>query len=117
MNVFFNVIKSDKIIFWTMIISFSLLFLSFGLILFFYQKLPPLIPLFNQKPWGMERLGTKEQFFLPGSIGFLIFLTNLIISVNLYPKNPLLSRILSVTNFLIALLTMLFLARTLQVII
>ncbi len=117
MNVFFKVFTSDRIIFWTTVLSFFLLLISFALILFFYQKLPPFIPIFNQKPWGMERLGNKEQFFFPSSIAFLAFITNLILSVNIYPKNPLLSRILSVTNLLIALLTELFLTRTIQVII
>jgi hypothetical protein len=83
---------------------------------FYFFKLPPFIPLFNQLPWGMERLSEKIGIFLPLSLSWCFFIINSIIAAIIYEKMPLMSRIISVTSFLIALLTFIFIARTIQLV-
>ena len=56
MNEFFKDIKEDKILFRGSILTLSFIFLSFATITFYYNSLPPIIPIMNQMPWGEERI-------------------------------------------------------------
>ena len=116
MSEFSNLAKADKIIRWGM--TFSLIFFVFGLglLVLFYLKLPPLVPLFNQLPWGDERLGAKFEFFIPIIITAFFFLFNYLLSRKLYISMPLVSRILGITTLLASLLSFIFVVRTLQLI-
>ena len=116
MNVFFKRLSSDKIVVWSFFATLSLVLTNLILTALFYSHLPPVLPLFNQMPWGKARLGTKEQIFIPISIAFLIFIGNLIFSASLYEKIPLVSRIVCITSFLISLFALLFIIRTFQII-
>ncbi|HZJ18641.1 MAG TPA: hypothetical protein VFD45_03430 [Patescibacteria group bacterium] len=88
--------------------------LSIIYVAFYYRFLPPLIPLFNQLPWGEQRLSKTIGIFIPPLIAFIIFLINLILASRFYAKAPLLSRMLAITSFLISILTFLFIIRTVQ---
>ena len=112
MNVFFENIKSDKILFWGFLIASFLVFLNLILIVLSYPKLPPFLPIFNQMPWGEKRLGIKWQIFLPFAITFSILVLNLFLSSFLYKKMPLVSRILALTSLLICFFSLLFSTRT-----
>jgi len=111
-----SLVKADKIIRWGMTISFILLLLQAGLLALFYLKLPPLVPLFNQLPWGDARLGSTYEILLPLVITAVFFLFNYILLTKLYPTMPLVSRIIGVTTLLASLLSIIFVIRTLQLI-
>lgn len=112
MKEFFRNIKSDK----TTSIGFSitLILITFTVvfILFFYGRLPPFVPVFNQLPWGEERLGTPIAIFIPILTAFLIFILNLATSALIYKSIPLVSRMLAGTSLLVAALTFLFVIKT-----
>lgn len=114
MNGFFKNILADKtaqrgFIFCMVIIALSIIYITF-----YYNALPPLIPLFNQLPWGEQRLSKTIGIFIPPLIALLIFLVNLIIASKFYAKSPLIARMLAITSFLISILTFLFIIRTVQ---
>ena len=111
-----NLTKADKIIRWGM--TFSLIFFVFSslLLALFYLKLPPLVPLFNQLPWGEDRLGAKFEFFIPIVITAFFFIFNYTLLRKLYITMPLVSRILGITTLLASLLLFIFVVRTLQII-
>lgn len=88
-----------------------------GIIIFFYPHLPPFVPLFNQMPWGVARLGTKDQLFIPVFISFIILLVNTTLANSMYGKTPLIARILSITCLLIAFFVFLFTIRAVQIVI
>ena len=112
-----KLLKTDKILRWSVVSTSILIILSLALDFLFYFSLPLVIPLFNQMPWGESRLGTRLEIFLPIIVAATFFLCNLILMIKLYDKTPLLSRMLCVTAFLIALLTFIFLIRTLLLIV
>jgi hypothetical protein len=116
MNEVSNIVKADKIIRWGMTFSFILLLFQAGLLAIFYLRLPPIIPLFNQLPWGEERLGVKYEFFLPLIMTSLFFLFNYFLLRKLYITMPLVSRIIGITTLLVSLLSFIFVIRTLQLI-
>jgi hypothetical protein len=82
----------------------------------FFLQLPPIVPLFNQLPWGDARLGAKYEIFLPLVITTVFFLFNSFLPRKLYSNMPLVSRILGITTLLCALLSLVFVIRTLQLI-
>lgn len=110
-------IFSDKIIRLSSILTAVSLATLLALTVFYFFKLPPFIPLYNQLPWGVERLSDKLGIFLPLVISIAFFVLNLFISSKIYEKMPLVSRILSITSLLIALLTFIFIARTVHLVI
>jgi hypothetical protein len=86
-------------------------------LLFFYFSLPPLLPLFNQMPWGESRLGTKMAFFIPSGTMLFFFFLNFFLLSHWYERMPLISRILCITTLLIAILSLIFTMHTLYIII
>ncbi|MDO8639406.1 MAG: hypothetical protein Q7R53_00635 [bacterium] len=112
MKEFFKKIQNDRILFFGFLISFILIVLTFLFIILNFKNLPPFIPIFNQMPWGNERLGNKEQIFIPFFIALLLFVSNNIFSLKFYNSVPLISRIFCVTGVLISFLTLLLIIRT-----
>ena len=117
MKSFINFIRSDKIILRGTLISLALLTLHLLTLLFFYRLLPPLVPVYNQLPWGTERLGGRFELFIPFFIAAALILINIILMKLWYSKSPLLSRILGVTTLLINILAIIFSMRIIQLII
>jgi hypothetical protein len=116
MNEVSSLVKADKIIRLGMTFSFLLLVLQALLLGVFFLQLPPIVPLFNQLPWGDARLGAKYEIFLPLVITTVFFLFNYFLLRKLYSNMPLVSRILGITTLLCALLSLVFVIRTLQLI-
>jgi hypothetical protein len=116
MNESFKQAVSDKLIKWGMSIASLLIAIEIFSSLFFYFSLPPFIPIYNQMPWGDDRLGTKLELLLPSGITLLFLLLNFFLLSYLYKKIPLISRIISVTTLLIAILSLIFTIRTLHLI-
>lgn len=111
-----TLVKADKIIRWGMTFSLFLLFFQAGLLAFFYLKLPPIVPIFNQFPWGEERLGTKYEILLPLIINGVFFVFNYLLLIKLYLTMPIVSRIIGITTLLASILSIIFIIRTLQLI-
>lgn len=117
MNGLFKLVKGDKIIKWGISITIILIVFEVVYISLFYFSLPPIIPLFNQMPWGENRLGAKPAIFLPLLITISFLLLNFFLITRLYEKIPLASRILSITTLLITLLSFIFIFQTLRIIV
>jgi len=114
MKGFFKNITSDNITQKGFLFCFAIILLASIYAIFYFNSLPPLLPLFNQLPWGEQRLVNTAGIFIPPTVAFLILVINLILSSLVYKKAPLLSRILAITSLLISVLTFLFVIRTVQ---
>ena len=112
----FKYAKTDKIIKLSLQASGALLLSELIYTLVVYFSLPPLVPLFNQLPWGEERLGQRIEIFLPVIIALIFLLINLLLLNKLYERLPLISRILSITTLLISVLSFIFTIQTLHII-
>lgn len=117
MNISFKHITSDKIFFLSTVGACLLIGLSLLLIGLLYTKLPPFLPLFNQMTWGVARIGTKEQLFIPPFIACITLIANGMLAAYIYEKIPLAARILCIISLLIAFFVVLFTIRTIQIII
>jgi hypothetical protein len=112
MKEFFKDISQDKTITSAFLINAFFLIVSIIYILFSYNKLPPFVPIFNQLPWGEQRLGSTLTIFIPALTALLIFALNIFASTITYKKNPLISRMLAAISLLITILTFLFTVKT-----
>ncbi len=113
----FKSLNADRIIKLSTYFSFGFLLLHLSYTSFLYNFLPPFLPLFNHMPWGEERLGIKIEIFLPFFITLSFFLLNFFLTLRFYEKMPLASRILSITNLIVCVLSFIFIVRTIQLII
>jgi hypothetical protein len=111
-----TLVKADKIIRWGMTFSLLLLFFEVVILGIFYLKLPPVVPLFNQLPWGATRLGPTYEILLPFVMTSVFFIFNYFLLIKLYTNMPLVSRIVGVTTLLATSLSFIFIVRTLQLI-
>ncbi len=116
MKEFFKDIRSDKLTFRVFTATLIVILLPLPYILFFYRNLPPYLPVFNQLPWGEPRLAPPIGVLIPSLISLCILIANVFLSPVLYKKTPLVSRMLAVISFIIAILTLLFVFRTVQII-
>lgn len=116
MKKYFKNLKQDRLIRWLFIISLLLLIITLVTIIISYSKLPPLIPLYNQLPWGESRLSSTIGIFIPLIFSLSILIINFILSAVSYSLSPLISRVFSITTFLISLITFLFTIRTILLI-
>jgi hypothetical protein len=114
MSAFIKQLSADKIVWWSILGSISLLLLCVLYLLFVYPNLPPYLPIYNQMPWGEEKLGTKPEIFLPIGIGMLFLIINALFSMLFYSKMPLVSRMLSIASLFISVTIVIFLFRTTQ---
>ncbi len=114
MKEFFKDILYDKIARLGLFLSLLFIIISFVFVLIYYNRLPQLIPLFNQLPWGLQRLGATEGIFIPIGLALSILSGNTIAASLIYKKIPLASRILTITSLLVSLITLLFITKVIQ---
>ena len=105
-------ITADKLTFRGFVISFLLTFFTFLYILINYANLPPLIPVFNQLPWGDNRLTPTIGIFIPIVVFIVVFIFNLFLTSVIYSKNPLIARIVAAVTLILAMMNLLFIIRT-----
>ncbi|MEK7450573.1 MAG: hypothetical protein AAB662_01380 [Patescibacteria group bacterium] len=117
MKDFFKNILQDQTTKRIFIANLLLIIFTFALIGFYYRNLPPFIPIFNQLPWGEQRLGSTATIFIPPLIAFLVFICNIIIAELAYEKIPLVSRMLATVSLLAEILIFLFIIKVFQLII
>lgn len=117
MNGLIKQLIADKIMWWGTVVSTALFVFSLLYLLLFYHRLPTLVPVYNQLPWGPARLGQKFELFVPLLLSLAIFVGNLFFSRFLYERMPLVSRMINVTTILINLLTLIFIVHIVQLII
>ncbi|MCL6096778.1 MAG: hypothetical protein M1444_03835 [Patescibacteria group bacterium] len=116
MKEFFKDVTTDKLTFRVFIATLIFTLLPLPYIVFFYRNLPPYLPVFNQLPWGQPRIAPPFGVFIPSLISLGILISNLVLSSVLYKKTPLVSRMLAVVSFIISILTLLFVFRTIQIV-
>ena len=117
MNVFTKLIAADSIFFWSFYGGLGIEILQLLLVLIFYAHLPPVVPLFQQLPWGYDRLAIKPAVFLPFFLSLIIFFSNFFFANNIFTKIPLIARMLCATALLICFLSLLITVRLLILIV
>ncbi len=116
MKKLFRIIKQDKIIYRSSITTSLIILVSVIYSLLSYSNLPPVIPLFNQLPWGEKRLTSTVFIFLPSLLALTLLVLNILITRFIYEKTPLIARILTITSLLIGIFSLLLIIRTITIV-
>lgn len=116
MKEFFKDVRTDKTITLAFFLSTFLIVVAIIYILFSYGQLPPFIPIFNQLPWGEQRLGATFTIFIPALVALLILVINIFTAAFMYKKVPLVSRMLAAISLLCGTLMLLFIVKTVTLI-
>jgi hypothetical protein len=111
MKNFIRNISSDKLALRGFFISLLLLLITVLYIIFSYPKLPPFIPMFNQLPWGNDRLASTPGVFISTIVFSFIFLFNIMFTSIVYNKSPLIARIVAAMTLILALMNFLFIIK------
>jgi len=114
MKDFIKNITSDKLALRGFFISFLLMLFTVIYILINYSNLPPFIPVFNQLPWGNERLTSTLGIFIPSIIFGFVFIFNIIFTSIVYNKSPLIARMVAAVTLILAFMNFLFIIRTIM---
>ena len=117
MKEFFKDIRGDKTITLAFFINIFFIIITVAYVLFSYGRLPLFIPIFNQMPWGEQRLGSTITIFIPILVALFLFIINIFISTSIYKKIPLISRMFAAISLLAGILTFIFIIRTVTLII
>jgi len=112
MKDFFREIIKDKIIISAFFTNVFLIIITVAYVLIDYGKLPPFVPVFNQLPWGEQRLGLTITIFIPILVSVLLLAINIFISKIIYKKIPLISRMFAAISLLAGVLTFIFIVKT-----
>lgn len=116
MKEFFKDISQDKTIVPAFFINGFFIIIPIIFILFSYSKLPPFIPIFNQLPWGEQRLGSTIAIFIPVLVTLLVLIINTFTSALIYKKIPLVARMLAAASLLTSILICLFVIKTITLV-
>lgn len=114
MNAFFENLNEDKVLKGGIYLDLFFVFASFFYIFINLKNLPPVIPLFNQLPWGDQRIIETMWIFMLPSLSLIILLGNSTFSEIFYKKNPLVARLFIAGSLLFSILVLLFIIRTIQ---
>lgn len=87
-------LKEDKVLKFAFLSSSLLLLLQILFLFFTYKNLPPLIPLYLQRPWGQSQIAPQIQILLLPSLTLGLIALNTFLGVLFYKESPLISRIL-----------------------
>lgn len=118
MRNFINEIKKDRITFNIFLFSFVIGIVHLIYVLINYKKIPPLIPIFNQLPWGNERLTQTNGIFIPIFLFLCVYVFNFCFVLFLYKRNnPLLGRIIASVTLLLSVMSFIFIVKTILLVI
>lgn len=102
---------------WVVTISRKIVLLaitvSWALFLWKYPTLPPLVPLWYGKPWGIDRLAHPLWLMLLPGGSFIVLITNIIAEKVLTRDMLVFTQILALTTLLVAALSLVTLTKIL----
>ncbi len=107
-----NNIKADKLALRGFLVSLLLTLLAILYIAINYKSLPQLVPVFNQLPWGNDRLVPTVGIFIPVAVFAAIFVFNILFTSIVYSHNPLIARIVAAVTLILAMMNLLYIIRT-----
>src|SRR5258706_16048066 len=116
MSISIKYILQDKMTFWSFFASMLLLLASIIYALIQFHSLPPFLPLYNKMPWGYGRLGGRTEIFIPVILVTTFFIGNMLSSSYIYPKIPLLARLIGFITLFLSLFSCIFVIKIISLV-
>jgi len=87
------------------------------LIIWFYNQLPPEIPIFFSRPWGASWLSATSSIFILPLFSLVAFLINYLLALYFQQKKLILSQLLVIFAFIISLFSTVSLIKIISLVI
>lgn len=91
-------------------LSTAIVLAQIGSAFFISAKVPPEVPLFFSRPWGIAQLASSLSVYWLVGWGILLWFIHLVLAISLFKKDKIMSRIIVWTGTLILFFTSLSLA-------
>lgn len=101
----FHTYLQNRIIRITTYSSVILCVLTVCIPLFYWKNLPPAIPLWFSRPWGLERLASTFWLYLPPLSCLCWLIATISISIRLLKEHLVFSQILSVVTLITCIMS------------
>lgn len=85
-------------------LTFLLLIIQVGLILWYFNQLPPELPLFYSRNWGQSWLSSTSSIFILPLFSLIVMIINYSLAIYFYNRKSLLSQLLVVFSFILSFL-------------
>ena len=85
-------------------------------LIIFWQRLPPLVPLWYSRPWSSDRLVPPFYLLIPILASIFIYAINIFVANKFAPDHPMFARVLFLTSALISIITMIIVVRVIMLI-
>lgn len=95
MRGFLDKLTEDRLIRLGIRLNLFLWLIGFFLLFFFWQRLPPQVPLFYSHPWGESQLASPAGLMLLPLLSLLIFILNFGIILKTFKEEKFIARILA----------------------
>lgn len=97
--------------------ALTLIFFQIILLLFFWRKLPPQVPLLYSRPWGEEQLVSTAGLFLLPFVSTAVLTANHFITLFLLREEELMKKIFNVTSAAFSLINFIALVQIIRLVI
>ena len=105
---------------WTFKLSSIAIFLhmviSALMMLIFWRRLPPQVPLWYSRPWGTERLVPPLYLLIPVAACICIYALNIFVANKFATDHPMFARVLFLSSALVSIISTIILVRIITLI-
>jgi Na+/melibiose symporter-like transporter len=108
---------NDRISNLSFALSILIIIVCFLLVVINYNSLPPEIPQYLQRQWGVEQLAPRNMIWLQPGLLLVFFLTNYAISLFTMKNEPLTARILGGTILICSFMSLIALWNSMNLVI
>lgn len=84
-------------------LSFLMLIIQLVTILWFFNQLPPELPLYYSQNWGQPWLASTSSIFILPLFSLIVFIINYSLAIYFYNKKIILTQFLTIFSFIVSL--------------
>lgn len=85
--------------------------LSLGILLLRWRLLPPLVPLWYSRPWGIDQLTAPYLLFLLPTASMVLYILNVLVSIYFTAEYLIFTQMLFLSSLIVSLLSFIALVK------
>lgn len=86
------------------------------MLLIFWRRLPPQVPLWYSRPWGTERLVPPLYLLIPIAASIFIYAINIFVANKFATDHPMFARVLFLSSALVSIISTIILVRVITLV-
>lgn len=86
------------------------------MLLIYWRRLPPQVPLWYSRPWGTERLVPPLYLLIPIAASIFIYAINIFVANKFATDHPMFARVLFLSSALVSIISTIILVRVITLV-